>query len=174
MLVIMLLSKVLVWNAFGAFFYLKAQLLSTSIDCSSLSYSSGSCDKHCITQHVLWILWVVFSAVPVRVCTRKGITQSKLHIKPTYGEKTRSVFFSNLSPLLPSSCFLSFCFFLSSRSARSFHSFSQLYKKGNLKHLPTYFFFSHPCCAQQIQWPLLYRCCEIKAALLQLLTCAVS
>lgn len=47
--------------------YLEAQLLGTSIHCSSLSYSSGTCDQHCVTQHVLSILGVVLSTVPVRV-----------------------------------------------------------------------------------------------------------
>ncbi|TNN80576.1 hypothetical protein EYF80_009082 [Liparis tanakae] len=44
--------------------YLEAQLLGTSVDGSSLSYSSRSCDEHRITQHVLCVLGVLFSAVP--------------------------------------------------------------------------------------------------------------
>jgi len=66
--------------------YLEAQLLGTSVDGSSLSYSSRSCDEHRITQHVLSVLGDLFSAVPVRVWvwTRSDIIQStQTHYKPT-------------------------------------------------------------------------------------------
>lgn len=77
--------------------------------------------------------------------------------------------FFNISPLLPSSCFLSFCLFLSSRSARSFHSLSQLYKKRNTWNTHIVYEIQY----KQIQWLLfLNRCSEIKQFCL--LTCAAS